>query len=120
MLEMDNHDYSLTKIASIVESNNSKILSSYIISKHNSNNIEVTLKINKQDITNIIKDFESKIHAHFNVCRHRGTRICNENNGKFSKSIQCGYHGWTYALDGKLVGAPHMNSVENFNKDDSL
>jgi CBS domain-containing protein len=58
VLEMDNHDYSLTKIASIVESNNSKILSSYIISKHNSNNIEVTLKINKQDITNIIKDFE--------------------------------------------------------------
>ena len=58
VLEMNNHDYSLTEIASIVESNNAKILSSYIISKHNSKDIEVTLKINKQDITSIIKDFE--------------------------------------------------------------
>ena len=66
----------------------------------------------------ILKDEKETIKAHYNVCRHRGTRICNESNGKFSKSIQCGYHGWTYALDGKLVGAPHMNSVENFNKDD--
>lgn len=66
----------------------------------------------------ILKDERETIKAHYNVCRHRGTRICNESNGKFSKSIQCGYHGWTYALDGKLVGAPHMNSVENFNKDD--
>ena len=58
ILEMENHNYSLTQIASIVESNNAKILSSYIISKSDSNNIEVTLKINKQDITKIIKDFE--------------------------------------------------------------
>ena len=36
--------------------------------------------------------------------------------GTFPKSIQCGYHGWTYALDGSLVGAPHMNEVENFDK----
>src|SRR6202022_4994366 len=26
--------------------------------------------------------------------------------------IQCPYHGWTYALDGKLLGAPHMDSAE--------
>ena len=58
VLEMNNNDYSLTEIASIVESNETKILSSYIISKPNSTNIEVTIKLNKQDITNIIKDFE--------------------------------------------------------------
>ena len=60
VLEMNNTDYSLTEIASIVESNNTKILSSYIISKPNSTNIEVTIKLNKQDITAIIKDFERR------------------------------------------------------------
>lgn len=58
VLEMNNNDYSLTEIASIIESNGTKILSSYIISKPNSTNIEVTIKLNKQDITAIIKDFE--------------------------------------------------------------
>lgn len=60
VLEMNNNDYSLTEIASIVESNNTKILSSYIISKPNSTNIEVTIKLNKQDVTTIIKDFERR------------------------------------------------------------
>ena len=58
ILEMPDNDYSLTEIASIVESNNTKILSSYIISKPNSINIEVTIKLNKQEVTAIIKDFE--------------------------------------------------------------
>jgi acetoin utilization protein AcuB len=60
VLEINNNDYSLTEIASIVESNNTKILSSYIISRPNSTNIEVTIKLNKQDITSIIKDFERR------------------------------------------------------------
>ena len=55
---MNNNDYSLTEIASIIESNDTKILSSYVISKPNSTNIEITIKLNKQDITAIIKDFE--------------------------------------------------------------
>ena len=49
---------SLTEIASIVESNDAKILSSYIVSQPNSKKIEITLKINRQDIHSIIKDFE--------------------------------------------------------------
>ena len=60
VLEMSNNDYSLTEIASIIESNNTKILSSYIISKPNSTNIEVTVKLNKQDVAPIIKDFERR------------------------------------------------------------
>ena len=76
-----------------------------------------TINIGDESVI-IIKDEEGIIRAHYNVCRHRGTRICIEKNGNFSKSIQCGYHGWTYALDGKLIGAPHMGSVQNFNKSD--
>jgi len=66
----------------------------------------------------LLRDQKGDLKAYYNVCRHRGTRICNEKGGDFSKSIQCGYHGWTYALDGSLVGAPHMNTVKNFNKSD--
>jgi CBS domain-containing protein len=58
VLEIHNNDYSFTEIASIIESNNTKILSSYVISKPESTNIEVTIKLNKQDVTSIIKDFE--------------------------------------------------------------
>jgi len=58
VLEINNHDYSLTEIASIIESNNTKILSTYVISKANSNKIELTIKMNETDITAIIKDFE--------------------------------------------------------------
>ena len=60
VLQMNNNDYSLTEIASIVESNNTKILSSYIISIPDSTNIEVTIKLNKQDVNAIIKDFERR------------------------------------------------------------
>ena len=56
------------------------------------------------------------LHGFFNVCRHRGTRICTQERGKLSNTIQCKYHGWTYNLQGNLIGAPNMDEVENFNK----
>jgi len=58
VLQMNNNDYSMTEIANIIESNNTKILSSYVISKKDSTQMELTLKLNKSDITAIIKDFE--------------------------------------------------------------
>jgi len=66
----------------------------------------------------ILKDKKGVIRAFYNMCRHRGTRMCEEERGKFSETIQCPYHAWTYSTDGRLVGAPHMNEVENFNKAD--
>jgi len=58
----------------------------------------------------VTRDASRSIRAFYNVCRHRGTRMCREDEGKFSGRIQCPYHGWTYALDGKLQGAPHMDA----------
>ena len=58
------------------------------------------------------------MQAFYNVCRHRGTRLCTEAAGRFAGSIQCPYHAWTYALDGRLVGAPHMDEVPHFRKED--
>ena len=58
VLQMKDNDYSMSEIASIIESNNTKILSSYITSIPNAQMMELTLKLNKVDITAIVKDFE--------------------------------------------------------------
>ncbi len=58
VLKMKENDYSMSEIARIVEENDTKILSSYITSIPNSQVLELTLKLNKVDITAIVKDFE--------------------------------------------------------------
>ena len=66
----------------------------------------------------VLRDQSGSLRAYYNVCRHRGTRLCEAPAGRLSETIQCPYHAWTYALDGRLIGAPHMNEVEGFNKKD--
>ena len=39
--------------------------------------------------------------------------------GRFADRIQCPYHGWTYGLDGRLLGAPHMDGVPGFRREDN-
>jgi len=65
----------------------------------------------------ILRDQKGTIRGFYNVCRHRGTRLC-ENATGHSSAIQCPYHAWTYALDGKLIGAPGMDQVPGFEKTD--
>jgi len=57
ILELNIHDYSLSEIARIVESNDAKILSLYISSHTDSNKLEVTIKINRTDLSAIIQTF---------------------------------------------------------------
>lgn len=57
VLEMNKVDYSMAQIAQIVESNNAKILSSYVLSLPDSTRIEVTLKINEIDLERILRTF---------------------------------------------------------------
>jgi Rieske 2Fe-2S family protein len=66
----------------------------------------------------IVRGNDNELRALFNVCRHRGTRICAEPSGHFSETIQCPYHAWTYTTDGRLIGAPHMQDAEGFDKRD--
>jgi CBS domain-containing protein len=58
VLEVNRIDYSLAQIAQIVESNNARILSSYIMSVPDSTKLEVTLKINQIELDRIIRTFE--------------------------------------------------------------
>src|SRR5438034_5880121 len=65
----------------------------------------------------VVRDQKSEIRAFYNVCRHRGTRLKEDTCGHTS-AIQCPYHAWTYGLDGRLIGAPHMDDVPGFDKAD--
>ncbi len=63
----------------------------------------------------IVRDKRGAIHGFYNVCRHRGSRLVENRNGQCA-AIQCPYHAWTYGLDGRLLGAPHMDETPGFNK----
>jgi len=69
VLEISNKNNSLAHMSQIVESDNAQILSSYVRSFPDSTRMEVTLKVNKQDISNILATFmryEYDIKATFN------------------------------------------------------
>jgi Rieske 2Fe-2S family protein len=66
----------------------------------------------------VVSDGTGSPRAFHNVCRHRGTMLCDAAAGTFPGSIQCPYHGWTYDLGGRLIGAPQMEAVEGFVRDE--
>lgn len=57
VLELNTNDYSLSQIAQIIEGNDAKVLSLYITPHPDSTKMEVTLKINKQDLSGILQTF---------------------------------------------------------------
>ena len=63
----------------------------------------------------IIRENEDKVNCLFNVCRHRGSHICLEDEGRVRKLI-CPYHAWGYDLRGNLINAKMMD--ENFKAED--
>jgi Rieske 2Fe-2S family protein len=50
----------------------------------------------------VIRNDDGQIHALWNVCRHRGTRICDQDQGRVGRLV-CPYHQWAYARDGSLI-----------------
>jgi choline monooxygenase len=56
---------------------------------------------------------QGRLRALHNVCRHRAGPIASC-DGRAAKSLVCRYHGWTYALDGRLRGAPEMHDAPDF------
>lgn len=57
VLEMNQHDYSVTQIGSIIEGNEAKILSLHVSSQPDSTKIEVTIKVNRENLSGIIQTF---------------------------------------------------------------
>lgn len=62
----------------------------------------------------LAKNKEGVIQAFHNMCRHRGVEVA-EGEGN-ARNFKCPYHGWTYDLNGQLVGAAYMKDTEDFDQ----
>lgn len=62
----------------------------------------------------VTRDRNGAVRAYFNVCRHRGSQICDELSTGKAKAFVCPYHRWSYGLDGSLLAAPAMRNGEDF------
>ena len=68
-----------------------------------------------EDSIIISRDQKGEVHALHNICRHRGSRVCEDKSGK-RKTFVCPYHGWSYNLDGSLRPPRAMEGLENFDR----
>lgn len=66
----------------------------------------------------VLRDQLGNFQSYFNLCRQRGTRLCETDSGTLRKTIQCPYHAWTYGLDGKLVGVPDEETFTDFRREE--
>ena len=60
----------------------------------------------------LVRGKDDRIRAFYNVCRHRGSRICDDEQGEVRTHLRCPYHAWGYALDGTLVITPMIDKDE--------
>jgi len=62
----------------------------------------------------VVRDNSGTLRAFSNVCRHRAGPITQ---GSGCRGVfNCAYHGWTYTLDGRLIGTPEVDGVEFFDR----
>jgi choline monooxygenase len=62
----------------------------------------------------VVHDQAGTLRAFSNVCRHRAGPIALGSGCK--NVLRCQYHGWTYTLDGRLIGTPDVEGVEFFDR----
>lgn len=74
-----------------------------------------TVDVGRESIL-ITRARDNSVRAYFNVCRHRGARICTEESGEVKRAFQCPYHAWTYDLTGKLVAAPNLTKMPDIGR----
>jgi len=65
-----------------------------------------TLSVDADSIV-VARAEDGALHALHNVCRHRGSLICQETAGRVTRLV-CPYHQWTYGLDGRLLACRGM------------
>ncbi len=76
----------------------------------------ITLEIAEQSII-LLRDTMDKLRALANSCHLRGARLIDGSGN--CKGLRCPFHSWFFGLDGKLVGAPHMECARDFDKADN-
>jgi predicted transcriptional regulator len=73
VLNLNKNDYSLAQVAHVVESNNAKILSSYVFERQETSKLELTLKVNREEVGSIIQSLERygyEVIAYFQESAH--------------------------------------------------
>lgn len=79
----------------------------------------VNYEIGQESIL-VVRNAPSSIKAFYNVCPHRGRRLRDDARGNL-KAIFCGYHAWTFDLDGKPTAIPSeedWKKCPNFSEED--
>jgi phenylpropionate dioxygenase-like ring-hydroxylating dioxygenase large terminal subunit len=62
----------------------------------------------------VVRGDDGVVRAFKNVCRHRGMRVASE--AGCTRVFMCGYHGWTYGLDGHLRHVPHAEGFPGLDR----
>ncbi len=59
----------------------------------------------------VVRNSDGQLNAFLNICSHRGAPLsdCDHGHAKKGRMFSCPYHGWSYDLDGKLIGIPFGN-----------
>ena len=65
----------------------------------------------------ITRSKDNQVRAFLNVCRHRGSKVCEEGSGE-KRNFICPYHAWTYDHEGKLIGMYGEKTFGEINKED--
>ncbi|RWQ39880.1 MAG: aromatic ring-hydroxylating dioxygenase subunit alpha [Mesorhizobium sp.] len=77
-----------------------------------------TFRVGTQEIV-VLRDETGELRAFHNTCRHRGSQLCRESEGRLkARLITCPYHAWSYSLRGDLVRVPSKSLPEGFDKAD--
>src|SRR5918996_4383751 len=74
----------------------------------------MTAQVGTQPVL-VVRGKDGVARAFRNTCRHRGSRVLS-GSGQCGKAIRCRYHGWTYRLDGSLIGMPEVRSFGDIDK----
>jgi len=64
----------------------------------------------------VVRGGDGSLRALSNVCRHRAGPVAS--GAGSCRVLKCGYHGWTYGLDGRLLGTPEFEGVERFRREE--
>lgn len=86
VLEMNLTDYSLHEIARLVESNDAKVLSVYTHVLPDSNRVEVTLKINREDISDVLRSFER--FEYFVKSTYQSSKLHDDLRGRYEELMR--------------------------------
>jgi Rieske 2Fe-2S family protein len=74
-----------------------------------------TVQIGRESVI-VSRNRAGAIRAFYNVCRHRGAKLCTEDTGEIKRAFQCAYHAWTYDLDGALIAAPNLTKMPDVDR----